>query len=204
MSGKDRTILLIDRASAICAAKGGKTCFGICDGCLGEAIAARAEDMAAVGESLMEAIADNQEHTLLKGWAPINDPAEIVADLLNAYDEQAAELADAMRAIEPFARACTISNHEDDDVIDDTLAAGKICFGDMRAARSFFFKTKGTTAVSDDVVRALKAARQFIVNGIECGYIRMPDPATPDSAHDTLPMIEAALSRFERRQDIPA
>lgn len=159
MNGKDRAILLIDMATAICAAKGGKGCFGICDGCLGEATAARAEDMAAVGESLMEAIADNQEHTLLKGWAPINDPAEIVADLLNAYDEQSAELAGAMRAIEPFAKACTISNHEDDDVIDDTLAAGKISFGDMRAARSFFFKTKGTTAVSDDVVRTELAAR---------------------------------------------
>lgn len=40
---------------------------------------------------------------------------------------------------------------------------------------------------------ALLAARQFIRNGIEFGYITMPDPETPDPAHDTLPMIEKVL-----------
>lgn len=45
-----------------------------------------------------------------------------------------------------------------------------------------------------DLVKALRAARQFISNGIELGYIKMPDPTTPDSAHDTLPMIETALA----------
>jgi len=39
---------------------------------------------------------------------------------------------------------------------------------------------------------ALEAAEQFIVNGVESGFIRMPDP--PDSALDTLPKIRAALS----------
>ncbi|MDR6708166.1 hypothetical protein J2X73_002537 [Novosphingobium sp. 1748] len=135
MTDKQRALQLSDMAKAVCALKGGKECFGICGGCLEEATTARKEDMAAVGESLMEVIAGNQEHKLLKDWAPINDPAEIVTDLLNAYDELASEL--------------------------------------------------GT---------ALRAARQFIRNGVEFGYISMPDPETPDSAHDTLPMIEAALS----------
>lgn len=98
-------------------------------------------DMSAVGESLMEVIADNQEHPLLKDWAPISDPAEIVTDLLNAYDELQTELADAMRIIQPFADACSFSTHDDDDVIDDTLAAGQITFRNMRAARTFFSKT---------------------------------------------------------------
>lgn len=42
-------------------------------------------------------------------------------------------------------------------------------------------------------LEALRLAREFIVNGVENGYIRMPDADTPDSAHDTLPKIEAAL-----------
>lgn len=93
---KQRALQLSDMARAICALKGGKECFGICGGCLDEATAARNEDMAAVGESLMQVIAGNQEHKLLKGWAPINDPAEIVADLLNAYDELASDLVDTI------------------------------------------------------------------------------------------------------------
>ena len=44
---------------------------------------------------------------------------------------------------------------------------------------------------------ALKVARQFIVNGIELGFISMPDPETPDPAHDTLPMIERAIAEIE-------
>lgn len=44
----------------------------------------------------------------------------------------------------------------------------------------------------DGLVAALRAARQFIRNGCEFGYIRMPE--RPDSALDTLPLIEAALA----------
>lgn len=47
-----------------------------------------------------------------------------------------------------------------------------------------------------EVVRlreALMVAEQFISNGIELGYIRMPDPETPDTAHITLPMIRRML-----------
>ena len=39
--------------------------------------------------------------------------------------------------------------------------------------------------------KALELARQFIVNGVEFGYIRMP--SGDDPANDTLPAIEAAL-----------
>ena len=47
---------------------------------------------------------------------------------------------------------------------------------------------------------ALKAAQRFIRNGIEMGYIRMPDADTPDPAHKTLPMIEAALAALDSAQ----
>ena len=46
-----------------------------------------------------------------------------------------------------------------------------------------------------EILAALEDARQFIVNGVELGYIRMPDPETPDSAHQTLPNIEAAIAK---------
>lgn len=42
------------------------------------------------------------------------------------------------------------------------------------------------------LTEALKAAKQFIENGIELGYIQMP--TGPDPANDTLPMINAALA----------
>lgn len=50
-------------------------------------------------------------------------------------------------------------------------------------------------AAAPDMFEALKKAREFIANGIELGFIRMPDAGTPDPAHGTLPAIEAALSK---------
>ena len=53
-------------------------------------------------------------------------------------------------------------------------------------------------AASKQMLQALKRARQFIINGVECGYVRMPEPG--DTALDTLPAIEAALAKAEGRQ----
>lgn len=44
-------------------------------------------------------------------------------------------------------------------------------------------------------VEVLKDADQFITNGIELGYIRMPDEETGDSASETPKKIEQALKR---------
>lgn len=49
----------------------------------------------------------------------------------------------------------------------------------------------------EEIKKVLEAAEQFIVNGVELGYIRMPNPETPDSAHDTLPMIRQAQTALE-------
>ncbi|BAO20645.1 hypothetical protein [Pseudomonas phage PPpW-3] len=46
----------------------------------------------------------------------------------------------------------------------------------------------------DEQVAILRLARQFVVNGVDLGYITMPDPETPDPAHDLVPKIDAALS----------
>lgn len=52
----------------------------------------------------------------------------------------------------------------------------------------------GLRAMAAQMHDALRKAEQFIVNGVELGFIRMPDPGTPDPAHDTLPAIRAALN----------
>lgn len=46
------------------------------------------------------------------------------------------------------------------------------------------------------LVEALEHARQFIRNGVDLGFIRMPDADAPDPAHETLPRIDAALSTY--------
>ncbi|MCO8609684.1 hypothetical protein KGP95_13315 [Burkholderia multivorans] len=40
----------------------------------------------------------------------------------------------------------------------------------------------------------LTAAKHFIANGIELGFIRMPDADCPDPAHNTPKLIDEALA----------
>jgi hypothetical protein len=47
------------------------------------------------------------------------------------------------------------------------------------------------------LVSALEKAKQFIENGIELGYITMPDKGSLDTALDTLPCIVKALQNFK-------
>lgn len=47
------------------------------------------------------------------------------------------------------------------------------------------------------VLDALESARLFIVNGVDLGFIKMPDADTPDPAHETLPKIELALKAIK-------
>ncbi len=50
-------------------------------------------------------------------------------------------------------------------------------------------------AAAPELIEALEHARLFIRNGVDLGYIRMPDADTPDPAHETLPRIEAAIAK---------
>ncbi len=52
-------------------------------------------------------------------------------------------------------------------------------------------------AAAPEMLGALKRARGFIKNGIELGFIRMPDADTKDPAHETLPAIEQAIQLAE-------
>lgn len=60
----------------------------------------------------------------------------------------------------------------------------------MEAAARFEDATRPSPAPA--AVEALKAAKQFIENGVEFGYIKMP--TGDDPAHGTLPKIKAALA----------
>lgn len=51
----------------------------------------------------------------------------------------------------------------------------------------------------DALVDALRRADQFITNGVELGFIRMPDASTPDTAHETPEIVRAALALAEGR-----
>lgn len=53
-------------------------------------------------------------------------------------------------------------------------------------------------------IQALTTARQFIVNGVDLGFIRMPDAETPDPAHGTVPMLDKALAELRALLDAPA
>jgi len=50
-------------------------------------------------------------------------------------------------------------------------------------------------ALIAEMLVALKRADQFITNGIELGFIKMPDASTPDPAHETPSLISAAIAK---------
>ncbi|WP_176322498.1 hypothetical protein [Burkholderia vietnamiensis] len=58
-------------------------------------------------------------------------------------------------------------------------------------------------AAPADVLRALRAAKQFIANGVALGFIRMPDSDCPDPAHETPRLIDAAIASLEAAQHEP-
>lgn len=76
---------------------------------------------------------------------------------LLALETQAAEIArlrgllgEAEAGLEPFAEACTINNKDDDEDIDDSLAATKITFGQLRLARTTLAKLRAETGGGED------------------------------------------------------
>lgn len=53
-------------------------------------------------------------------------------------------------------------------------------------------------------IQAINKAIEFIENGIEFGYIRMPDAGFQDSAHQTLPLLKSALEAMPIPKQEPA
>lgn len=52
-------------------------------------------------------------------------------------------------------------------------------------------------AAAPDLLEALKAVRMFIRNGIELGFICMPDEASGDPASRVPNMVDAAIAKAE-------
>lgn len=50
---------------------------------------------------------------------------------------------------------------------------------------------------AEELVAALKRAQTFIRNGVELGFIKMPDLYTPDPAHDTPQIIDNILAKIK-------
>jgi len=54
-------------------------------------------------------------------------------------------------------------------------------------------------AQRDELLAALKKANEFITNGIDLGYIRMPDVDSNDSALKTPELIMTAIAKCEQK-----
>lgn len=70
-------------------------------------------------------------------------------------------------------------------------------FKDSHTTNQPLFASPPTTAADearDAAIVALKAAQQFIRNGVAFGYIRMPDADCPDPARETPGLIDRALA----------
>jgi hypothetical protein len=78
------------------------------------------------------------------------------------------------------------------DVMSTYVETGK----KIAAAREKQLATLGKQHA--EMLAALKAARQFILNGIEMGFIRLP-ASDADTANRTVPIIDAAIDRAEGR-----
>jgi hypothetical protein len=77
---------------------------------------------------------------------------------------------------------------------DARIRCAKAMYGYMRKnAQSVMSDDSG------DALKALKAAKQFIENGVEFGYIRMPRERDP--AHHTLPLIDSAIAAIKAQSE---
>lgn len=89
------------------------------------------------------------------------------------------------RALSAFATACVYRGHA-----ERMSAAAAV----HEVARAY------ADAQVRELVEALARAEQFIANGIELGYIRMPDADTPDTAHETPKILRALIAKHRKEQ----
>jgi hypothetical protein len=58
-------------------------------------------------------------------------------------------------------------------------------------------------SMRETALTALQRADQFITNGIELGFIRMPDANVPDPAHETPDIIRRAAQSLNQTERDP-
>lgn len=111
-------------------------------------------------------------------------------------DEWRAKAVVALEALAPFAEACTISTHDDDDGIDDSLAATRITFGDLRRARAILAsETKSMTSRNDK-----QKTREQIARIIDPTAWRNEDGYMVEMVHadDALAKADAILAALSK------
>lgn len=84
-----------------------------------------------------------------------------------------------------------------------SIYAGKLRVATLPRAADRPYDTKEADghliASAPDLLAALKCAHMFIRNGIEFGFIRMPDADCPDPAKETPGIVRAAIAKAEGR-----
>ncbi|WP_163003738.1 hypothetical protein [Pseudomonas viridiflava] len=73
------------------------------------------------------------------------------------------------------------------EIINDRYASA------LNTAEAIGKELDKAKARGNDLESIVRLAREFVKNGIELGYITMPDDDTPDPAHDLLPRMDAVL-----------
>ena len=84
-----------------------------------------------------------------------------------------------------------------DNAIRLFLDAAERCIASERREKELQQRLTAADERTDVLEELLRLAREFVNNGVELGYITMPDPETPDAAHDLVPKIDAALKPAE-------
>lgn len=83
--------------------------------------------------------------------------------------------------------------HSPDGGIIAWCGEGRSEYDSDRAQDALFNANTRLIATAPELLEALECAEQFISNGVELGYIALPD--RPDPALDTLPAIRAAIAK---------
>lgn len=89
----------------------------------------------------------------------------------------------------------SIAQHEEGDESASTIEIAEFPPEHCDLPREEQLANARLIAAAPDLLGALEAAKQFIENGIEFGYISMPDDACPDSAKEVPGMVRAAIAK---------
>nr|WP_254226119.1 hypothetical protein [Burkholderia multivorans] len=131
--------------------------------------------------------------------AEAREPAKVDT---KARMDWAAGILRKLPPLDPTYSIISILDDHDPEDRDEVLHSIRT-FADMRATQALFTlydapADAGEARLTDEqrakVRLGLTAAKHFIANGIELGFIRMPDADCPDPAHNTPKLIDEALA----------
>jgi len=124
------------------------------------------------------------------------DTIAAIEALLQKNKELEEEIADVLNVAGQFSPVPVTSRIQAIGTFISYINAAKYRCGEVEAAltasQAECERLRGEVELKD---KALRAADQFITNGVALGFIRMPDEDCPDPAHETPKLIRAALSK---------